>query len=106
MESVIRPQREIPILARTEVLVVGSGPAGIAAAVAGARAGAKTMLAERYGCFGGALAVGQVESYNWYFNEETCTAGGIVAEIEQRMVRKKGDRKSVVGPRDFPVGPT
>ena len=101
MESVIRPQREIPILARTEVLVVGSGPAGIAAAVASARTGAKTMLAERYGCFGGALAVGQVESYNWYFNEETCTAGGIVAEIEQRMVRMQGVQRDDRGTGHF-----
>lgn len=55
------------------------------ALLASVRTGAKTMLAERYGCFGGALAVGQVESYNWYFNESTYTAGGIVDEIEQRM---------------------
>ncbi len=101
METILRPAKEIPIIAKTEVLVVGSGPAGIAAAVASARAGAKTMLAERYGCFGGALAVGQVESYNWYFNEATYTAGGIVDEIEQRMIRMNGVQRDDRGTGHF-----
>ena len=64
--------------------------AGISAAVASARCGAKTMLVERYGCFGGALFVGQVESYTWYFNKNTYTAQGISKEIEDRMIKIGG----------------
>lgn len=101
MEMIKRPEREIPVIAKTEVLVVGSGPAGIAAAVASARSGAKTMLAERYGCFGGALAVGQVESYNWYFDKDTYTAGGIVNEIEERMIRMNGVQRDDRGTGHF-----
>lgn len=86
MKTIHQPEREIPVIAQTQVLVVGSGPAGIAAAVASARCGAKTILAERYGCFGGALSIGQVESYTWYFNEKTYTAEGISKEINDRMV--------------------
>jgi len=41
-----------------DVLVVGGGPAGLGAAIAAARAGAKTMLLERYGFFGGVAAYG------------------------------------------------
>ena len=48
------------------------------------------MLVERYGCFGGALFVGQVESYTWYFNKNTYTAQGISKEIEDRMIKIGG----------------
>ncbi len=86
MKMIRLPATDVPVMAEMEVLVVGSGPAGISAAVASVRTGAKTMLMERYGCFGGALSVGQVESYTWYLNESTVIAGGIAKEIEDRMV--------------------
>ncbi|MGI5817402.1 MAG: FAD-dependent oxidoreductase [Armatimonadota bacterium] len=56
-QSVREPARDIPVVADVDVLVCGGGPAGTAAAVASARAGARTMLLERYGCLGG-LATG------------------------------------------------
>ncbi len=51
--KVIQPERLLPVVAETDVLVVGGGPAGFAAAVAAARAGVKTTIVERYGHFGG-----------------------------------------------------
>lgn len=56
-EMIAEPAREIPVVAEVDVLVCGGGPAGTAAAVAAGRAGARTMLVERYGCLGG-LATG------------------------------------------------
>lgn len=55
--TIREPARKTPLLAETDVLVVGGGAAGVAAAVAAARAGAKVVLAERYGSLGG-LATG------------------------------------------------
>ena len=49
--------RRTPVTHETEVLVVGGGTAGVAAAVAAARAGADVLLVERYGYLGG-LATG------------------------------------------------
>ena len=40
---------QIPVIAETDVLVVGGGPGGLGAAVMAARNGAKTLLVERYG---------------------------------------------------------
>lgn len=43
-----------------DVVVAGGGPAGVCAAVSAARAGAKTILVERFGCLGGNLTLGHV----------------------------------------------
>ncbi len=54
---ITEPAREIAIYDTVDVLVIGGGPAGTAAATAAARLGARTMLVERYNHLGG-LATG------------------------------------------------
>src|SRR4051812_40930172 len=51
--TISEPARQTPVHGEYEVVVLGGGPAGIAAAVAAARAGRKTLLVERYGFLGG-----------------------------------------------------
>jgi hypothetical protein len=53
MRTLTEPARHTPVIAETEVLVLGGGPAGITAAAASARAGRRTLLVERYGFLGG-----------------------------------------------------
>ena len=52
--------QEIPVRNSYDVLVAGSGPSGICAAVSAARMGARTALVERYGALGGSLSFGNV----------------------------------------------
>jgi ribulose 1,5-bisphosphate synthetase/thiazole synthase len=78
------PARDTEVVHRTGVLVVGSGPGGLAAALAAARAGAEVTLVERFGCFGGNLTAVGVEGLAWYRHERTVEAGGIGHEFEER----------------------
>lgn len=75
------------MMAETEVLVVGSGPGGLAAALAAARQGADTILMERFGCFGGNITQAGVETIAWYRHPQTIEAGGIGMEFERRAVQ-------------------
>jgi len=58
--TVVEPAREIPVYHECEVLVVGGGPAGTAAAWAAAKAGANVVLMERYNHLGGLSTGGLV----------------------------------------------
>ena len=47
------PPRQAVLAGDTDVLVVGGGPAGLGAALGAVQAGARVILAERYGFLGG-----------------------------------------------------
>lgn len=83
MQTVYEKEKHLPVLAKTDVLVVGGGPAGIAAALAAAREGVDTILLERYGFWGGTLTQAMVEALVWYRHENTIEAGGIGRELEE-----------------------
>jgi hypothetical protein len=57
---ITEPERRTPVIAETDVLVIGGGAAGIAASVAASRAGARAMLVERYGSLGGLATNGLI----------------------------------------------
>src|SRR5712692_4241232 len=57
---ILEPSRQTPVVGRTDVLVVGGGPAGLCAAIAAARNGVRVILTERYGHLGGLASGGEV----------------------------------------------
>ncbi len=84
MKTVSETARETPVIAETDILVVGGGPAGLAASLSAAREGVETMLVERYGCFGGTITQVGVGSMSWYRSADTVDAEGIGIEFETR----------------------
>lgn len=79
--------KQIPIIATPDVLVCGAGLAGIGAAVAAARSGARTMVIERLGFAGGFFTAIIGSAFDGFVDERTGTpvVGGIVFEMLERM---------------------
>ncbi len=71
-----------------DVLVVGGGNAGCAAAIAAARHGARTLLVERYGFLGGTATAAMVGPWMTFHSGDERIVGGIAQEIVERLMRK------------------
>ena len=56
-------QNDIPLVAETDVLVIGGGPGGFGAGVMAAKQGVKVLVAERYGALGGMASYGEVTPF-------------------------------------------
>ncbi|MFI6861644.1 FAD-dependent oxidoreductase [Streptomyces sp. NPDC050421] len=85
--------REVPVVADVDVLVVGGGPAGVCAAVAAARAGARTFLVERHGFLGGMWTAGMVltlAGYNSWLRPYQRCVEGVPAEWLARAAKQDG----------------
>ena len=82
--KITEPARALGVIHSTDVLVVGSGPAGLAAALAAARSGVEVTLLERFGCFGGNITAVGVEGFAWYRHDATVDSEGIGIEFEER----------------------
>jgi len=99
---VLQPARELPVIRQTDVLVVGGGPAGVCAAIAASRTGAKVTLVERYGHFGGLWTGGLVLLVIGHIvkgGKQVCQ--GLGEEMMRRLDRLDGaiiDRRPGVGP--------
>jgi FAD dependent oxidoreductase len=92
--TISEPSRDIPVLGEYEVVVLGGGPAGIAAATAAGKAGRSTLLIERYGFLGGAgTAAGLSTFCGLYANvhgEHRRVVRGVADELLERLERKGG----------------
>lgn len=75
------------IVARSDVVVVGGGPAGFSAAIAAQRAGMSVTLVERYPYLGGLASGGMVLVLDDMHNEHETTVTGICMEMIERMAK-------------------
>src|ERR1700758_4543616 len=87
LDRIIEPAAEVPVVRRSDLVVVGGGPAGIAAAVSGARNGLSVVLLERYAYLGGLAAGGMVLVLDDMCNGDEISVRGLCGEMIGRMER-------------------
>ncbi len=91
-KSVIENQRRTSILHEADVVVLGGGTAGAVAAIAAARAGASTVLIERFGTLGGCATIGRCFHVTNRFLDSRgkLVISGLPVEILERAVKAGG----------------
>jgi hypothetical protein len=103
------PARDLPVARESAVIVVGAGPAGLTAAIASARNGARTTLVERLGCLGGTATAALMACINGFRNQvepdATQTVRGIAEEIILRLKQLGGLGRSPYPQKSYPTEP-
>jgi hypothetical protein len=94
MSFITEPARTLPVYGEFDVVVVGGGPAGLAASVSAAKHGARTLLVERYGFLGGMGTAGGVTNFAGLYGrkngEMQQVVHGVVDELMQRIAALGG----------------
>ena len=80
--------RDVPVVAKADVVVVGGGSAGLTAAISAARNGCSVTLLERYHHLGGMASGGMVLVLDDMANGNEVTVTGIVDEFIHRMSKE------------------
>lgn len=88
------PEKELQVYGNYDVIVVGGGPAGFAAALSSVRNGAKTIIIERFPFFGGTATASLMTNINGYRNQVKPdglqTSKGIAEEVILRLKEING----------------
>jgi hypothetical protein len=89
MNYYVEPEKKIEIQDEVDVLVIGAGPAGVAAAISAARMGVNTMLIEQTGNVGGVATTGLMSHWTG------ATKGGFYEEILEKTNDMTEDKKII-----------
>ncbi|TMA57783.1 MAG: FAD-dependent oxidoreductase, partial [Deltaproteobacteria bacterium] len=91
--TVLVPEEQVPVAAEVDLVVVGGGSAGTAAAVTAARAGLRAALVEEYPFLGGMSTGGCVGTFCGFYHREANgdlvrLVGGFAAEVMDRLAAR------------------
>ena len=87
--TIVEPARTLPVYGEFDVVVVGGGPAGLAASASASKRGAKVLLVERYGFLGGMGTAGGVTNFAGLYGRKNGdmhqVVHGVVDELLERI---------------------
>lgn len=96
--ELLEPAKSLDIHGEYDVVIVGGGPAGIAASVSAAKNGAKTLLVEHYGFLGGMGTAGGVTNFAGLYGRRN----GEMVQLVHGVVDELFDRLSALGGLNTP----
>ena len=99
----IKYNTSLPVKYNVDVFVAGGGPAGVAAAVAAARCGAKVFIAENGGAFGGAAVGSLVPAFMQFTDGVNFVADGIGREVRDYIKTHAYEEYKKFCPDSIPV---
>jgi hypothetical protein len=107
MKKYLEPAKEIDVAGEYDVVIVGGGPAGLAAAIASGRNKAKTLLIEQFGYLGGTATASLMINLNGFRNQvepdSTQTVKGIAQEIVLELHKLDGLGKSPYKQKEYDI---
>jgi len=103
----LEPAKEIDVAGEYDVIIVGGGPAGLAAGIASGRIGVKTLLIEQFAYLGGTATASLMINLNGFRNQvepdNTQTVKGIAQEIILELHKLKGLGKSPYQQKEYDI---
>src|SRR5687767_7135325 len=95
---VTEPSFQTPVIRNAEIVVCGGGPAGISAAIAAARSGARTVLLEGAGCLGGIWTSGLL-AYVLDPKPDSAVTALLISELERYGAKSENKRLDLIRDR-------
>ena len=107
MTKYLEPAKEIDVFGQYDVVIVGGGPAGLAAAIVSGRNQARTLLIEQFGYLGGTATASLMINFNGFRNQvepdSTQTVKGIAQEIILELHRLDGLGESPYAQKTYDI---
>jgi hypothetical protein len=98
--AITEPPRQTPVLAECDVLVIGGGPAGLAAAVSASGQGARVLLVERYGFLGGMGTAAGVTNFAGLFGRRQGVMQRLVRGVCDGLIQRIAALQGLNEPQD------